>query len=127
MSRLTVIAGPTAVGKGTVVQYMLSHFDNVHLSVSATTRAPRPGEVDGRDYFFVTAEKFDEMIADGEMLEYAIVHGVHKYGTPKTLLILWNLLVWKANPIFLNALYPSMRWQIKRLLKKCLTLCVNSK
>ena len=84
MSRLTVIAGPTAVGKGTVVQYMLSHFDNVHLSVSATTRAPRPGEVDGRDYFFVTAEKFDEMIADGEMLEYAIVHGVHKYGTPKT-------------------------------------------
>ena len=84
MSRLTVIAGPTAVGKGTVVQYMLSHFENVHLSVSATTRSPRPGEVDGRDYFFVTAEKFDEMIAEGEMLEYAIVHGVHKYGTPRT-------------------------------------------
>ncbi len=84
MSRLTVIAGPTAVGKGTVVQYMLSHFENVHLSVSATTRAPRPGEVDGRDYYFVTAEKFDEMIASGEMLEYAVVHGVNKYGTPKT-------------------------------------------
>ena len=84
MSRLTVIAGPTAVGKGTVVQYMLSHFENVHLSVSATTRAPRPGEVDGRDYYFVTADKFDAMIASGEMLEYAVVHGVNKYGTPKT-------------------------------------------
>ncbi len=84
MSRLTVIAGPTAVGKGTVVQYMLSHFENVHLSISATTRAPRPGEVDGRDYFFVAADEFDAMIASGEMLEFAVVHGVNKYGTPKT-------------------------------------------
>lgn len=84
MSRLTVIAGPTAVGKGTVVQYMLSHFENVHLSVSATTRAPRPDEVDGRDYFFVSSDEFDKMISSGEMLEYAIVHGVNKYGTPKT-------------------------------------------
>lgn len=84
MSRLTVIAGPTAVGKGSVVQYMLNHFDNVHLSVSATTRTPRPGEVHGRDYFFVSAAEFDQMISSGEMLEYAIVHGVNKYGTPKT-------------------------------------------
>jgi guanylate kinase len=84
MSRLTVIAGPTAVGKGTVVQYMLKHFENVHLSVSATTRQPRPGEVEGREYFFVSPEQFDHMIATGEMLEYAVVHGVHKYGTPKT-------------------------------------------
>jgi len=79
-----VIAGPTAVGKGTVVQYMLNHFENVHLSVSATTRAPRPDEVNGRDYFFVSPDEFDEMISSGEMLEYAIVHGVNKYGTPKT-------------------------------------------
>jgi guanylate kinase len=84
VSRLTVIAGPTAVGKGTVVQYMLNHFENVHLSVSATTRAPRPDEVNGRDYFFVSPDEFDEMISSGEMLEYAIVHGVNKYGTPKT-------------------------------------------
>jgi guanylate kinase len=62
---------------------MLDHFDDVHLSVSATTRSPRPGEVDGVDYYFVTPEKFDELVGRGEMLEYAVVHGVHKYGTPK--------------------------------------------
>jgi len=83
MSRLTVIAGPTAVGKGTVVKYLLDHFTNVLLSVSATTRAPRPGEVDGVDYIFLTHEEFDRQIAAGEMLEYAVVHGVNKYGTPR--------------------------------------------
>lgn len=83
MSRLTVIAGPTAVGKGTVVKYLLEHFANVLLSVSATTRAPRPGEVDGVDYIFLTHEEFDRQIAAGEMLEYAVVHGVNKYGTPR--------------------------------------------
>ena len=82
-NQLTVIAGPTAVGKGTVVKYILEHYPNVHLSVSATTRAPRPGEVDGKSYFFLTHEKFDELIAAGEMLEYAVVHGQNKYGTPK--------------------------------------------
>ncbi|MEY3908826.1 MAG: hypothetical protein RLZZ90_733 [Actinomycetota bacterium] len=82
-NQLTVIAGPTAVGKGTVVKYILEHFPNVHLSVSATTRAPRPDEVEGKSYFFLTHEKFDELIADGQMLEYAVVHGHNKYGTPK--------------------------------------------
>jgi guanylate kinase len=83
MSRLTVIAGPTAVGKGSVVKYLLDHFTNVLLSVSATTRAPRPGEVDGVDYIFLTHDEFDRQIAAGEMLEYAVVHGVNKYGTPR--------------------------------------------
>lgn len=78
-----MIAGPTAVGKGTVVKYLLDHFTNVLLSVSATTRAPRPGEVDGVDYIFLTHEEFDRQIAAGEMLEYAVVHGVNKYGTPR--------------------------------------------
>lgn len=78
-----MIAGPTAVGKGTVVKYLLDHFNNVLLSVSATTRAPRPGEVDGVDYIFLTHEEFDRQIAAGEMLEYAVVHGVNKYGTPR--------------------------------------------
>ena len=82
-NQLTVIAGPTAVGKGTVVSYILEHFPNVHLSVSATTRAPRPGEIDGKNYFFMSHEEFDQLIADGQMLEYAIVHGENKYGTPK--------------------------------------------
>jgi guanylate kinase len=82
-NQLTVIAGPTAVGKGTVVNHILSNFPNVHLSVSATTRAPRPGEVDGVNYYFLTHEQFDQLISDGQMLEYAVVHGTNKYGTPK--------------------------------------------
>lgn len=82
-NQLIVLAGPTAVGKGTVVKYILEHYPNVHLSVSATTRAPRPGEVEGESYYFLTPEQFDEMIAAGDMLEYAVVHGQNKYGTPK--------------------------------------------
>ena len=83
MTRLTVIAGPTAVGKGTVVRELLKQSDNIVLSVSATTREPRPGEVNGVDYFFLSHEEFDQMIAKGQMLEYAIVHGTNKYGTPR--------------------------------------------
>lgn len=83
ISRLAVIAGPTAVGKGTVVRHLLEGHPEIRLSVSATTRDPRPGEVDGRDYFFWTQDRFDEAIANGELLEYATVHGVHRYGTPK--------------------------------------------
>lgn len=82
-NNLTVIAGPTAVGKGTVVKHILQNYPNVHLSVSATTRAPRPGEEEGKSYYFVSHEEFDRMIANGEMLEYAIVHGANKYGTPR--------------------------------------------
>jgi len=80
---LTVIAGPTAVGKGTVVRHILENHPEVSLSVSATTRAPRPGEIDGESYFFWTMDEFDAQIAAGEMLEYATVHGTNKYGTPK--------------------------------------------
>ena len=77
-SRLTVIAGPTAVGKGTVIKHILANYPQVKLSVSATTRAPRPGEVDGVSYHFLTAEEFDAKIASGQMLEYAVVHGANK-------------------------------------------------
>ncbi|RRJ87282.1 guanylate kinase [Gulosibacter macacae] len=80
--RVVVLAGPTAVGKGTVAQYIREHYPTVHISVSATTREPRPGEVDGVDYYFVTPEEFDRMIEAGELLEYATVHKVHRYGTP---------------------------------------------
>lgn len=82
-THLAVIAGPTAVGKGTVVRYICENFPNVHLSVSATTRNPRPGEVDGVDYFFLSHSEFDAMVQSGDMLEYAIVHGENKYGTPR--------------------------------------------
>lgn len=83
MSGLSVISGPTAVGKGTVVRYLLEHFDDVHLSVSATTREPRPGEVDGVDYFFLSQDEFKLLIETRQMLEYAIVHGKNYYGTPR--------------------------------------------
>ena len=82
-SRLIVLAGPTAVGKGTVAAYIREHHPEVHLSVSATTRAPREGEVEGVSYFFVSDAEFDRMIAAEELLEYATVHNAYRYGTPR--------------------------------------------
>lgn len=82
-NKLLVVAGPTAVGKGTVVDYILKNYSNFHISVSATTREPRPGEVDGKSYYFVSHEEFDKQIKAGQMLEYAVVHGDNKYGTPR--------------------------------------------
>ncbi len=81
--RLTVLAGPTAVGKGTVAANVRERYPHVVLSVSATTRAPRPGEVDGVHYHFVGEQGFDDLVADGQMLEWAVVHGRHRYGTPR--------------------------------------------
>jgi len=82
-SRLTVLAGPTAVGKGTVSADIRRRYPRVWLSVSVTTRPPRPNEVDGVHYHFISEEEFDRMIADGELLEWAVVHGRHRYGTPR--------------------------------------------
>ena len=79
---VVVVAGPTAVGKGTVLQQVVATQPNIEMSVSATTRPPREGEVDGVDYYFVDDDRFDQMIAQGELLEWAVVHGVHRYGTP---------------------------------------------
>jgi guanylate kinase len=81
--RLTVLAGPTAVGKGAVSADIRERYPEVWLSVSATTRAPRPGEVHGRHYWFVSDAEFDRMVADGELLEWARVHGRNRYGTPR--------------------------------------------
>ncbi|MFJ2541727.1 guanylate kinase [Microbacterium sp. NPDC087589] len=82
-SRLLVLAGPTAVGKGTVAAHIREHNPEIHLSVSATTRAPRPGEVDGVHYYFVDDAEFDRLIAEDELLEYAVVHNRSRYGTPR--------------------------------------------
>ncbi|MCT1866138.1 guanylate kinase [Dermabacter sp. p3-SID358] len=82
--RVVVVAGPTAVGKGTVTRRLLERYPDVYLSVSATTRKPRPGEVDGVHYFFWSPEQFDAAIDRGDMLEWAIVHGQHRYGTPRS-------------------------------------------
>ncbi len=81
--RLLVLAGPTAVGKGTVAAHIREHNPEIHLSVSATTRPPRPGEVDGVHYYFVDDAEFDRLIADDELLEYAVVHNRSRYGTPR--------------------------------------------
>ena len=82
-SRLLVLAGPTAVGKGTVSAYIRENYPDVVLSVSATTRKPRPGEVDGVHYYFVDDREFDRKIAAGELLEWAVVHNSYRYGTPR--------------------------------------------
>lgn len=82
-SRLLVLAGPTAVGKGTVATHIRQHHPEIHLSVSATTRAPRPGEIDGVHYFFVDDAEFDRLIDEGELLEHATVHNRFRYGTPR--------------------------------------------
>jgi len=78
-----VLAGPTAVGKGTVSADIRERYPQVWLSVSATTRERRPGEVDGQHYHFVSDPEFDRMVAAGELLEWAVVHGVNRYGTPR--------------------------------------------
>ncbi len=79
---LIVLAGPAGVGKGSIVKWILDNTDDFILSVSATTRDPRPGEVDGVHYHFVTEESFRALISQNEMLEWAQVHGRHLYGTP---------------------------------------------
>jgi len=82
-ARLTVLAGPTAVGKGTVAAYVRERHPEIWISVSVTTRPPRPGEVDGEHYWFVDDSEFDRMVADGELLEWAVVHRRARYGTPR--------------------------------------------
>ena len=82
-SRLVVLAGPTAVGKGTVASCIRQKHPDIWISVSATTRAPRPGEVDGVHYHFVDDAEFDRLVATDGLLEWAVVHGRHRYGTPR--------------------------------------------
>lgn len=81
--RLTVLSGPSGVGKSTVVAHMRKEHPEVWLSVSATTRRPRPGEKQGVHYFFVSDEEMDKLIANGELLEWAEFAG-NRYGTPRT-------------------------------------------
>ncbi len=85
--QLTVVSGPTAVGKGTVVARLREDHPEIFVSVSATTRPPRPDEVDGVHYMFVSNEEFDELIGGAQLLEWAVVHGTNRYGTPKAPLL----------------------------------------
>lgn len=78
---LTVISGPTAVGKGTVVRELMRRHPEIYLSISGTTRPPRPGEIDGVHYHFLSEDEFTRRIDAGDFLEWASVHGRHRYGT----------------------------------------------
>jgi guanylate kinase len=80
--KLIVITGPSGVGKGTLLAKLRQHHPELFFSISATTRAPRPGEVEGQSYYFVSHERFQEMIAAGELLEWAEFAG-NCYGTPR--------------------------------------------
>ncbi|MEY3870478.1 MAG: guanylate kinase [Cyanobacteriota bacterium] len=80
--KLIVLTGPSGVGKGTLVKELLSRYPDIYLSVSATTRSPRPGEINGQHYYFVSRAQFEEMITTGEFLEWAEFAG-NCYGTPK--------------------------------------------
>lgn len=80
---IVVIAGPAGVGKGSIVSGLLAKREDFVLSVSATTRKPRPSETDGVEYYFVDDQQFDRLVARGEMLEWAWVFGLNRYGTPK--------------------------------------------
>ncbi len=82
MSRLFVVSGPSGVGKSTVVARLLESRADIWLSVSATTRAPRPGEQDGKEYYFLSAEEFAEQARNGQLLEWATFAG-NSYGTPR--------------------------------------------
>ncbi len=79
---MLILSSPSGAGKTTISRMLLEHDGEIRLSVSATTRPIRPGEVDGRDYHFVTQAEFDRMVEEGEFLEWATVFG-HSYGTPK--------------------------------------------
>jgi guanylate kinase len=81
-SRLTVLSGPSGVGKSTVAAELRRRHPDIWISVSVTTRKPRPGEVDGREYHFVDEREFDRLVASGQLLEWAEFAG-NKYGTPR--------------------------------------------
>jgi guanylate kinase len=81
--KLVVMAGPSAVGKGTLASHIVNCFPGFVLSVSATTRAPRVGEIEGKSYFFLSDEQFKQRVDSGMMLEWATVHGSNSYGTPR--------------------------------------------
>ena len=79
---MLVLSSPSGAGKSTISRALLANHDNLTMSISATTRSIRPGEVDGKDYIFIDQAKFDSMVAEGEFLEYATVFG-NSYGTPR--------------------------------------------
>lgn len=83
LGRLVVLTGPSGVGKGTLMRSLLQRHPELYYSVSATTRSPRPGEINGKHYYFVSRNQFEQMVASGEFLEWAEFAGNY-YGTPRS-------------------------------------------
>ena len=81
--RIFIVSGPAGSGKGTVVKLLAENYDSLNVAISATTRKPRPGEVDGVSYFFISKEEFDKRVGNGEFLEYAC-YSSNYYGTLKS-------------------------------------------
>ncbi|MBH8550929.1 guanylate kinase [Nostocaceae cyanobacterium CENA357] len=84
--RLIVLTGPSGVGKGTLMRSLLQRHPQLYYSVSVTTRSPRPGEINGKSYYFISRSKFEQLIAEGEFLEWAEFAGNY-YGTPRETLL----------------------------------------
>mgnify|MGYP002735305132 CR=1 FL=1 len=118
--RVYVVAGPTAVGKGTVVRKLREGHPTLPLSVSATTRKPRDGEIHGVDYFFVSNAEFDDLIAQDALLEWATVHRNHRYGTPKQWVLEQGV---DDGPVLLELDLEGAR-QVKRHLSDATTIFV---
>ena len=119
--RLLVLAGPSGVGKSHVVAGLREALPELLFSVSATTRPPRPGEVDGRDYHFVTRERFDALIERGDLLEWAEVHGgLQRSGTPREPV---EQALGAGRPVLVEVDLQGAR-AVKALVPEALTGCV---
>lgn len=86
LGRLIVLTGPSGVGKGTLMRSLLQRYPELYYSVSVTTRSPRTGEIDGKNYYFISRNKFEQLVAQGEFLEWAEFAGNY-YGTPRQAVI----------------------------------------
>lgn len=86
VGKLIILTGPSGVGKGTLMRSLVQRHPELHYSVSVTTRSPRPGEIDGKDYYFVSRREFEQLVAAGELLEWAEFAGNY-YGTPREAVI----------------------------------------
>ena len=107
--QLIVLSGPSGCGKGTILKEMLRTEEKIRLSISLTTRSPRPGEVDGIDYFYVSKEQFEQMVRDGAVLEHA-EYCENYYGTPRS-----NVENWRAEGYHvILEIEPQGAFQIKK-------------
>lgn len=114
---VAVISGPAGTGKGSVVKKLCNEYDNFNLSVSCTTRAPRPNEVDGREYFFITKEEFKKRLAEGGILEHTEYCG-NFYGTPADYV---RKLTSEGKDVILEIETDGAR-QIKKLMPEAVTI-----